>query len=100
MKKRLLLIPFASMLLSSCFRFGCGWVDDTETDGYTKELQIVNLAEDDYDIDGDKLGVHYFNEYEDVPYVRLWEFLYAFRGYFDYGNFTYETNYGDDIFTL
>ena len=100
MKKRLLLIPLASMLLSSCFRFGCGFVDDTETHGYTKELQIVNRAEDDYYIAGDKLAVHYFNEYEDVPYVRLRDFLYAFRGYFDYGNFSYETNQGDDIFTL
>ena len=102
MKKRLLLIPLASLLLSSCFffPFGCGFVDDTETDCYVKELQIVNLAEDDYYIAGDKLDVHYFNEYEDVPYVRLWDFLYAFRGYFDYGNFSYETNYYDDIFTL
>ena len=100
MKKRLLLIPFASFLLSSCFRFGWGRLDDTETDGYVRELQIVNLAEDDFDIDGDKLAVHYFNEYEDVPYVRLRDFLYAFRGYFDFGNFSYETNHDDDIFTL
>ena len=91
MKKRLALIPFASMLLSSCildlYEGAISWDNDKTFD--SKEVPIVNLASDDYDIKGNSLKI-WFIDGVDVPYVEIKDFFKSFEGFFDAQNITYK----------
>ena len=99
MKKHLLLIPFASMLLSSCFwinDYGGMWIGShsgVEVEVfYAQRCPIVNLAEDEYQITGSSLDVYFFDETEDVPYIDLKGFIKSFDGFFESQNITLESN--------
>ncbi|MBR6055902.1 MAG: hypothetical protein IKP56_01730, partial [Bacilli bacterium] len=87
MKKRLVLVPFASMLLSSCF-----WptIPDWDTDKTFRfeAVPIVNMASDDYDIIGEELNIWFVDD-SDVPYVDIKNFFNAFDGFFDTENIYY-----------
>jgi hypothetical protein len=91
MKKRLALIPFASMLLSSCildlYEGAISWDNDKTFD--SKDVPIVNLASDDYDIKGNSLKI-WFIDGVDVPYVEIKDFFKSFEGFFDAQNITYK----------
>ena len=92
MKKRLVLIPFASMLLSSCIN-DLIWqkIPDWDADKTfeSKVIPLVNLASDDYDIKGEELKI-WFVDGSDVPYVDIRNFFNAFDGFFDTENISYD----------
>ena len=91
MKKRLVLIPFASMLLSSCINdFFWPRVPDWDADKtfVSRVIPLVNLASDDYDIKGEELNI-WFVDGSDVPYVDIRNFFNAFDGFFDTENISY-----------
>ena len=107
MKKHLLLIPFASMLLSSCFwinDYGGIWIGNHSGAVvevfYAQRCPIVNLAEDEYQITGSSLDVYFFDETEDVPYIDLKGFIKSFDGFFESQNITLESNYDSTVWRL
>ena len=91
MKKRFVLVPFASMLLSSCINdFFWQKIPDWDADKtfVSKAIPLVNLASDDYDIKGEELNI-WFVDGSDVPYVDIRNFFNAFEGFFDTENISY-----------
>lgn len=93
MKKRLLLIPFVSLLLSSCIINIDGHFRRTGSEACDpKRCPIVKMAEDDYQIEGNSLDVYHFHETEDVPYVDLYDFITSFDGFFETQNISLESS--------
>ena len=95
MKKRLLLVPFASMLLSSCswLNFCGGFVPRDGSVTHSARYTIVNKASDDYTIDGEEaLGIYCLEGFADLPYVDLGDFIFSFSGYFETQNISVESN--------